>query len=90
MTSVCPRIISASGEQRNETTPATSSGVTIRPTGFRAPEASISSRFGKCSSAPVSTTPAETALTRIPRAASSTARYRTSASSAAFDVPTRL
>ena len=35
---------------------------------------SISSRFGKCSSAPVSTTPAETALTRIPRGASSTAR----------------
>ena len=44
------------------------------PTGFAAPAASISSRFGKCSSAPVSTTPPETALTRIPRAASSTAR----------------
>ena len=40
----------------------------------RLPTASISSRFGKCSSAPVSTTPAETALTRIPRGASSTAR----------------
>ena len=38
------------------------------------PSASISSLFGNWSSAPVSTTPAETALTRIPRGASSTAR----------------
>src|SRR6185503_8344353 len=74
ITSVCPRIISASGEQRNETTPATSSGVTSLPAGLPAPDASISSRFGKCSSAPVSTTPAETALTRTPSGASSTAR----------------
>ena len=35
---------------------------------------SICSLFGKCSSAPVSTTPPETPLTRIPRGASSTAR----------------
>jgi hypothetical protein len=74
ITSVCPRIISASAEERNATTPATSSGVTSRPAGFPAPEASISSRFGKCSSALVSTTPAETAFTRMPRGASSTAR----------------
>ena len=39
----------------------------MRPTGFAAPARSISSRFGKCSSAPVSTTPPETALTRIAR-----------------------
>ena len=73
-TSTWPRTISASGEQRNATAPATSSGSTRRPAGFAAPASSISSRFGKCSSAPVSTTPAETALTRIPRGASSTAR----------------
>ena len=36
--------------------------------------ASICSRFGKWSSASVSTTPAETAFTRIPRGASSTPR----------------
>ena len=42
-------------------------GLTSRPTGLALPAASISSRFGKCSSAPVSTTPAETALTRIAR-----------------------
>ena len=49
--------------------------VTIRPAGVRPrAAASISSRFGKWSSAPVSTTPPETALTRIPRGASSTPR----------------
>src|SRR5262249_41047029 len=85
-TSTWPRTIAASGEQRNATAPATSSGVTSRPAGFAAPTRSISSRFGKCSSAPVSTTPAETALTRM-SGASSTARKRTSASSAAFEVP---
>src|SRR5581483_11763359 len=85
-TIVCPRIMSASAEQRNATAPAMSSGETRRPTGFAAPARSISSRFGKCSSAPVSTTPPETAFTRIP-GASSTPRYRTSASSAALDVP---
>src|SRR6185503_13168781 len=90
ITTTCPRIISASGEERNETTPAMSSGVTRRPAGFAAPDASISSRLGKCSSAPVSTTPADTAFTRIPRGASSTARYRTSASSAAFETPTSV
>ena len=52
---------------------AMSSGVTMRPTGFAAPAASISSRFGKCSSASVSTTPPDTAFTRM-RGASSTAR----------------
>src|SRR5581483_3930948 len=72
-TIVWPRIMSASGEQRNATAPAMSSGATSFPTGFAAPASSISSRFGKCSSAPVSTTPPETALTRIP-GASSTAR----------------
>jgi hypothetical protein len=46
----------------------------MRPTGFRLPISSIASRFGKYSSAPVSTTPAETAFTRIPLGASSTAR----------------
>ena len=74
MTTVWPRIMSASGEHRNVTTFATSSGVTMRPTGFRSPISSIASLFGKCSRAPVSTTPAETAFTRIPRGASSTAR----------------
>ena len=44
-TSVCPRTISASGELRNATAPAMSSGVTIRPAAF-GPIASISSRFG--------------------------------------------
>jgi len=44
------------------------------PAGVRSTVASISSLFGKNSSASVSTTPAETALTRIPRGASSTAR----------------
>jgi len=53
--------MSASGEQRNVTSFATSSGDTSRPTGLRAPIVSIASLFGKCSSAPVSTTPAETA-----------------------------
>ena len=43
-------------------------GSTSRPAGVRARlPASICSRFGKWSSAPVSTTPPETALTRIPR-----------------------
>ena len=37
-TSVWPRTISASGEQRNATAPAMSSGVTIRPAGFREPD----------------------------------------------------
>ena len=51
------------------------SGATMRPAGVRERAiSSICSRFGKCSSAPVSTTPPETALTRIPRGASSTAR----------------
>src|SRR5262249_39555459 len=68
-----PRIIPAPSEQRNAPAPATSSGVTSRPAGLDAPTRSISSRFGKCWSAPVSTTPAETALTRTP-GASSTAR----------------
>src|SRR3954451_4713268 len=92
---VCPRTISAAGEQRNTTASATSPGSKIRPAGVQRnrrasstsrgstsrpagvrfkPEEIISARFGKCSSAPVSTTPAETALTRIPRGASSTAR----------------
>ena len=73
-TRICPRTISASAEQRKATAAAMSSGVTSRPAGFRAPISSISSRFGKCSSAPVSTTPPDTALTRIPRGPSSTAR----------------
>ena len=65
--SVWPRIISAPGEQRNETASATSAGSTSRPAGVRARlPASICSRFGKWSSAPVSTTPPETAFTRIP------------------------
>ena len=51
-TSVCPRTISASGEQRNATAAAMSSGVTMRPAAFFAPSASISSRFGKWSRAP--------------------------------------
>ena len=38
ITTTWPRIISASGEERNETTPAMSSGVTSRPAGFAAPE----------------------------------------------------
>ena len=37
------------------------------PGRVRGPNSSISSLFGKCSSAPVSTTPADTAFTRIPR-----------------------
>ena len=44
---VWPRTISASGEHRKATAPAMSSGSTRRPTGFDAPDASISSRFGK-------------------------------------------
>ena len=72
--SVWPRIISASGEQRKVTASAMSSGLTSRPAGLSAPMRSISSRFGKCSSAPVSTTPPETAFARIPSGASSTAR----------------
>ena len=73
--SVWPQTIAASAEQRKATAPAMSSGSTIRPAGVRSrPARSISSRFGKWSSAPVSTTPPETALTRIPRGASSTPR----------------
>ena len=73
-TIVWPHSIFASSETRNDTEPATSSGSTSRPAGVRSTERRISSRFGKCSRASVSTTPAETALTRIPRGASSTAR----------------
>src|SRR4029079_12373770 len=86
--SVWPRIISAAGEQRNATASAMSSGRTSLPAGLSRPKLSISSLFGKCSSAPVSTTPPETPFARIPSGASSTARYRISASSAAFEVPT--
>src|SRR5271169_4514568 len=73
-TIVCPRIISASGEARNDTTAAMSSGAASRPAGVRSTVRSISSLFGKNSSASVSTTPPETALTRIPRGPSSTPR----------------
>ena len=74
-TTVCPRIISAPGEHRKATASAMSSASTMRPAGVRVRAASsICSLFGKCSSAPVSTTPPETALTRIPRGESSTAR----------------
>ena len=41
--------------------------MTRRPTGFAAPTRSISSRFGKCSSAPVSTTPAGDGVDADPR-----------------------
>ena len=68
----------------------TSSGTTSRPAGFSAPEASISSRFGKCSSAPVSTTPAETALTRMPRGASSTRVFGRGTSSCRSEADERV
>ena len=71
---VCPRIISASGEDRNETAAAMSSGAASLPAGVRSTVRSISSLFGKNSSASVSTTPPETALARIPSGPSSTAR----------------
>ena len=45
--SVCPRTISASGELRNETAPAMSSGRDEPAGGVRRPISSISSRFGK-------------------------------------------
>ena len=44
---IWPRIISAPGEQRNDTAAATSSGSTIRPAGLARPAATISSLFGK-------------------------------------------
>ena len=70
-----PRIISASGEHRKTTALAMSSAVTSRPAGVRCwPHSSICSFCGKYWSASVSTTPAETALTRIPRGPSSAAR----------------
>src|SRR5262245_43428742 len=70
-----PRTISASGEQRKTTAFAMSSAVTSRPAGVRfSPHSSICSFCGKYSSASVSTTPPETAFTRIPRGANSTAR----------------
>jgi hypothetical protein len=73
-TSVCPHTIAASPEERKETAAATSAGSTSRPAGVRSTVASISSLFGNQSSASVSTTPAETAFTRMPRGASSTPR----------------
>ena len=49
--------------------------VFMSPAGVRfSPHSSMCSFWRKCSSASVSTTPPETALTRIPRGASSTAR----------------
>src|SRR5205807_663485 len=72
-TIVWPHTIAASGEQRNETVAAMSSASTRRPAGVRSTERSISSLFGKWSSAPVSTTPPDTAFTRT-AGASSTAR----------------
>ena len=66
--SVWPRTISASGEQRKQTASATSPGSTSRPAGVRFEPGSRSSPrgCGKCSSAPVSTTPAETAFDADP------------------------
>jgi len=58
------------------------------PAGVRREKSAISSsRFGKYLSASVSTTPALTVFTRMPRGPSSCASARTSASSAAFDAP---
>src|SRR3977135_1795070 len=48
---VCPQTIAASGEQRNETAEAMSSGTTRRPAGVRSTEPSISALFGKGSGA---------------------------------------
>ena len=52
--------------------------------------AMISSRLGKWRSASVTTIPALTALTRMPRGASSAARCLTTASSAALEAPTAV
>ena len=71
-TSVCPVTIAASGRQRRYTAPATSSAVRTVPAGAcYANEDSRVSLLGKKRKASVSTTPALTAFTRIPRGPSS-------------------
>ena len=65
----------AAGLARKNTTSATSSAEVRRPAGVRARAASSSaSPSGKARHTSVATAPADTALTVIPRGASSTAR----------------
>ena len=79
----------AAGLARKNTTSAIASGVTSVLPGVRARIASSACwPSGIMCQTSVATAPPETAFTVIPFAPNSTARYRLSASSAAFETPT--